>query len=441
MRSRRGTGWSAIFAFGASPRQGERTVVHVRDVGVLARIFDRIGARSRAFGEAGALSRVFSASRAARRLDTARERELAGDFERAAASFVEAGEPDEAARVLLLLADAESDARRKLGALARAAAIAPADSPRRREAQRRSALVKLDLARPDGHGPALPSELRRLGEELAALGEHERAAEAYALAGDVDAEARELERAGDIDELERVLDEDRERARSRRQRDEIGRRLVDLDAMGRRRAALAEADAWLGAHPDDATIAARARALRAKRLEGPRVRLAVEGTAIHALLGEEVTIGRGEATLVVSSPAVSRRHLRLARRAIGIVVEDLGGRNGTFLAGARLDGALPVGGGLDLSLGGEVRCVVTPSERGGVTIDVAGERWIAPLGPMRVGPFEIRLAGAGAVELASVDPAVRPVLGGLVCTGAIELAAGDRVGAERDGPAIVEVPA
>jgi pSer/pThr/pTyr-binding forkhead associated (FHA) protein len=48
--------------------------------------------------------------------------------------------------------------------------------------------------------------------------------------------------------------------------------------------------------------------------------------------GAVVTVGRAvENNVVVPDPAVSRRHLRLIATSNGIVVEDLGSSNGTYL--------------------------------------------------------------------------------------------------------------
>src|SRR6185436_11883170 len=120
-----------------------------------------------------------------------------------------------------------------------------------------------------------------------------------------------------------------------------------------RRAAL---DLALGllAKREDERVADAARAIRARLTRGPVVDLEIGGVLRRYALGAEVTIGRGDATIVITSRAVSRRHLRLYRAEGEAFVEDLGTRNGTMLAGARLTAPIPVRDGVRLDLGGEV---------------------------------------------------------------------------------------
>ena len=55
-------------------------------------------------------------------------------------------------------------------------------------------------------------------------------------------------------------------------------------------------------------------------------------------LKSEVVIGREEATLVIEDPEMSRRHVRLCPVDEGVLVEDLGSTNGTFVNGERTSG-------------------------------------------------------------------------------------------------------
>jgi hypothetical protein len=52
----------------------------------------------------------------------------------------------------------------------------------------------------------------------------------------------------------------------------------------------------------------------------------------------EVVIGREEATLVIEDPELSRRHARVCPVEGGVLVEDLGSTNGTFVNGERANG-------------------------------------------------------------------------------------------------------
>ncbi|MFO0614588.1 MAG: FHA domain-containing protein [Polyangiaceae bacterium] len=65
-----------------------------------------------------------------------------------------------------------------------------------------------------------------------------------------------------------------------------------------------------------------------------------------ALTRGAVVLGRGDASDVcIASDRLSRRHTRFTRGPEGaLVVEDLGSKNGTFVDGARIDKATPLGG-------------------------------------------------------------------------------------------------
>ena len=160
---------------------------------------------------------------------------------------------------------------------------------------------------------------------------------------------------------------------------------------------------------DDSRIAEVARAIRSRLLRGPVVDLEIDGELQRYALGGEVTIGRGDATIVIGSRAVSRRHLRLARGPEGTFVEDIETRNGTMLAGSRIAGRLRVGDGLRLVLGGEVPCSIVPlaltpdaptpvgptAVEQCFAVEIAGWRYLCPLGPLTVNGWRI------SVELGS----------------------------------------
>jgi hypothetical protein len=372
-------------------------------------------------------------ARAARRL------EEAGDLGGAVDAYLEAELGDEASRVLLLRADTEPSLEKRVAHLERAARVA-SDPEAARKARARRARLSFDLVR--ARGAAARSEVDAAAKELEAVGEHLAAAEAYALIGDKAGEVRALTAAGAVDELEDRL---RDEASETKEANAIAlarSRVADLDASGERLAALALARETL-ARSSDGRIEDLARAIRHRLVRTPIVSLAWEGERARVAFGDEVTIGRGEATIVVPSRAVSRVHLRLRRASGVIVAEDTGTRNGTLLAGARLGGAVPVGPGLSLVLGGGV-AVDLAERRGGVEIAVAGDRYFAPLGPLFVGPWAVvqRSGPDGApvtvLESTSAGPAF---LGVLEAARAIELAYGDAVSITRGGPATLEVGA
>lgn len=383
---------------------------------------------------------AFEGRREGRLAKEAREREQSGDLGGAVSLYTQAGQADDAARVLLLRADAEPAAEKRMAFCA--AAAAAAKSPEiAQKARARKALLAFDTLR--GRGSSfLASEVLAVARELEEVGELERAADAFALAGDGEGEVRALTAAGAIEKLEERLRASDTLARAQRDLEGSLRRIADLDRTAERRAALAVARAAL-AQVDDARIADAARAVRGRLLRGPVIDLEIDGHKVRAALGDEVTIGRGDATIVIASRAVSRRHLRLARGPEGPIVEDLGTRNGTALAGARVAGALPVGEGVSLLLGNEVPVVVAPAEGGGVRVDVGGSTYLAPLGDLAVGALRVAFAPAdddAFVVLSTPPGAPHPCLGAFELAERVELAHGDEIHASRGGPVILRVP-
>jgi FHA domain-containing protein len=67
----------------------------------------------------------------------------------------------------------------------------------------------------------------------------------------------------------------------------------------------------------------------------------------------EVILGREHPTadLVIADPGVSRRHARVLPRDGGVIVEDLGSSNGTFVNGNRISGPVELDTGDQLQLG------------------------------------------------------------------------------------------
>jgi hypothetical protein len=391
--------------------------------------------------------RVFGGRGSKRAEDEARSLEHDGELARAVDLYLEAELGDEAARVLLLRADAEVEPERRLALCARAAEVAATDAGRS-AALGRKARLALDLAL--ARKVSLPSELARIAADLEAAGEHERAADAYALAGDTDGEVRALTAAGAIERLEERLRAAASDARKDRAQIETLARVRDLDACSERREAMRVARAFLLTAQDERVREALADIER--RLQrGPTCLLANgdDRPPVRVALGASVTIGRGEATIVVHARAASRRHLEIRRALDGdaIEIEDLGTRNGTRLAGARLGGPLRIeAGDVELALGGEVPCrVEVLRDRGalrGARIEVAGGAWLAPLGPHRPRPgWAIDLAAASdgtTIVLTSSEgaPAFR---GALELGRRVELAAGDRIADRRGGPAVLLV--
>ncbi|UQA55882.1 FHA domain-containing protein [Polyangium aurulentum] len=378
-----------------------------------------------------------------RRAKEARARELSGELASAVELYLEAEMPDEAARVLLLRADAEGSVEQRVAFCATAARTA-ASAELRKKALARKALLSFDVIRARG-GPSLRSELERVAKELEEAGELERAAEAYVLAGDSEAEVRVLTEMGAIERLEERFKAAETEVRKARAVADVRRRIADLERCAERRAALEAAKAAL-AEREDEVVEAAVRSIRARLLTGTVVDLAIDGTKVRGALGEEVTLGRGDATIVVAARAVSRVHVRIKKSASGeAILEDLGTRNGTTLAGARIHGPIPIGAGLRVELGGEVPCSIVPAREGpeasmapaGVIVEVGGARFVAPLGELHAGPWRVDRVVSGGdafVVLRTPEGAPRPILGELSLAAEIELSAGDELKSARGGP-------
>ncbi|MFO0758329.1 MAG: FHA domain-containing protein [Byssovorax sp.] len=375
-----------------------------------------------------------------RRAKEARAKELAGDLAAAVDLYEEAGLLDEAARVMLLRADAEPSAEKRI-ALFSLAAFSAQSEELKKKARGRKALVAFDVLRARG-GSFMKSEVLSVARELEEAGELEPAADAYALAGDAESEVRALTAAGAIEKLEDRLRVSERAARTERDREITLRKLSDLDRTAERRAALELAVNALAAHEDE-RIADAARAIRARLARGPVVDLEIDGALGRYALGAEVTLGRGDATIVLGSRAVSRRHLRLRRRGADAIVEDLDTRNGTTLAGARLSGPVSVGAGITLELGGEVPVQIAPAAGCLFSIQVAGLTYLCPLGPLPLDAWSVDHETArdeSYVVLKSEGGAGAPLLGDYQLSPRVELCAGDEIRAARGGAVRLRVP-
>jgi tetratricopeptide (TPR) repeat protein len=360
---------------------------------------------------AGLLDRIFGGR--GRALALARGAELRGELARAAALFERAGRLDEAARVRKM---------RALAVLASAAGV-PLTASRR-------------------------LELADAAADLEALGDLTRAAEAYGRAQDVEGQARALAGSGEVERLDALLEAELARGHEAHVRRGAHDEFDLLVASGRRREAVELARAFAG----DA-LQARGLSLLSKRLRGTPIRAVIRGRAMAIVPGERIVLGRvlalddGEPALgavAVASAAVSRRHLSIARRDGEVWVRDLGSHNGTTLQGRALEGEVRVGPGLALSLGNQVALALHPSDDlpGAIAIDVAGTRYVAPLGPARlgVGPWRLERVRSARredwIELAT-DDAPPAFAGGLRLSSRVTLLAGDGFASEPGGEVTV----
>lgn len=366
--------------------------------------------------------------RAARRLE--REGDLAGAIE----AYLEAGLRNEAARVLMLRADAEASLDRRMAFFEQAATTAE-DEAVARAAKARRAKLFYDLVRQKG--TTIRSEILVAAKQLEDAAELIVAAEAYALAGDAEGEIRCLTGAGAIDRLEERLSRDAAASRAESEQALALKRVQDLDRGAERKRALETARAA----PSDDRVADLAREIRQRIARGPTLRLVVSGKKMDVALGDSVTVGRGDATILVASPALSRIHLRLFRGPSGEpLVADEKTRNGTFLKGARLAGPIPIGAGLELRLGTGVPCSLEPVAEG-ISVKLFEVAFVAPLGPLPVGPFSLRTEGEESeafvvLESSPEHPAFR---GSLELARKVELCFGDEIATARGGPPVLVV--
>jgi hypothetical protein len=124
------------------------------------------------------------------------------------------------------------------------------------------------------------------------------------------------------------------------------------------------------------------------------------------------------------------------------MVEDMGTRNGTSLAGARLSGPIAVGDSLRLEVGTGVPLGLSAVGEA-LAVEIAGERYVAPLGELAVGAWRIDYEVEGDtsfVVLRAPSGAPRPVLGSFALGERSELCAGDAIALDRGGPIKVRVP-
>jgi hypothetical protein len=376
--------------------------------------------------------------RAAKVVARARAAELRGELGEAANLFAQAGRLDEAARVMVLRGDGETDPAQRLLHYVQAAATAPEGSTALALARRKRAGLLISTSEGRPVTAMLRQDLLEVARELEAMGEFVTAAEAYGRAGDAEAEARNLARSGEIDRLDALLHTEQGKSRELLARRDLQGRFSELVATGRRR----EAAALARSSPDEA-LREQGRALSARRASGPVAHMWVRGQVMRLVLGDRITVGR-VAMLSIASAAVSREHLIVERRGSEAVVRDLGSRNGTTLRGLALAGEMNVGPGLDLMLGQQIPLSVRPSSAidGAFDLELAGKRYVALLGPARIGVGQWRLErdpGEEAwLELVTDDAPVA-FLAGLSLSPRVSLLVGDALATEREGPAVVRV--
>ncbi len=136
-------------------------------------------------------------------------------------------------------------------------------------------------------------------------------------------------------------------------------------------------------------------------MAGPHL-LALEGpdAGRRLALGDEATLGRGQAaTIRLSDTTASRRHARVARAGGGFTLEDLGSKNGVRLGGARLGRRpAPLRPGDEIALGESVLALVLPGDASGPPSTPAASA-AAPGAPQPARPPPRRAALTAAAAL------------------------------------------
>lgn len=313
----------------------------------------------------------------------ARRAEGRGEYREAASLYAEADAPEEAANALLFAAARASTLDERLSAYRDALRWLPDEHPRRAEVEGRIGLAILDEAQRKGARTADERDrLADAAEQLERLEKWAEAGTAWELLERTDDLARCLQKAGDVERLEVLLEASSESAR----RERALRRLVSEYEMALAVGARIEArDALrraLALDPDDRALAELLRRLEHRFLPGARLVVRVDGRELVFVGGVRVTLGR-DADVVVRGTSVSRRHVELEWGPEGVVVRDLGSRNGTLVRGVPIAGELRVEGPTEIGLGDDVP-VRIESHADGLELTVLGGldrglvAWIGP---------------------------------------------------------------
>ncbi|MCB9658711.1 MAG: FHA domain-containing protein [Sandaracinaceae bacterium] len=382
------------------------------------------------------LRRVFDAT-----YRRARRAEGRGEYREAAELYAEAGADEEAGEAWLFHAARQQEVEARVAAYRDALRWFPAGTERAREIAGHMGMARLEDAQRRGVHTA--EDRQRLEQAAAHLEEAQRpayAATAFELLGYRDDAIRCLEAAGEIERLEALLETAAREGQAERERRAAVRDYEVAMVVGQRREAMralqrgvAAARTGQGDVADtaaDAEVRDLVRRLEARRTAPTRCALRVANTAVSLLGALPVTIGR-EGDVTVRGTGVSRAHCRLSLDARGVVLEDLGSRNGTLVSGVPLGAPLSLSGPSDAGLGDDVRVRVEPG---------AAHVVVRVLSGLDAGTAA--LAGVGALELPGVAasvtfeegyPVLRGAPGGQVlldgqrCVAPVDLLVGDRL--------------
>ncbi len=141
-------------------------------------------------------------------------------------------------------------------------------------------------------------------------------------------------------------------------------------------------------------------------LAGKRVEIGEAAFHKVAFHGNSMVIGRDpQSDVPLDFPMISWRHARLTREAEGILVEDLGSRNGTFVGGIRVTGKVLARPGQEIGLGSFRFQLLEGGELaqreyyGNLTIEAAGVVVNAPNGRRLIEPVSMTIFPSELVAL------------------------------------------
>jgi len=297
------------------------------------------------------------------------EAEARGDHDGAARAYALAGEREKVAEMNLLRAEASTTRKDEVDALRAACQWAAAATEAGRKARRRLA----DALRALAAAAAVPGEPSRLQwKEAAALfaeiGLHGEEGECLEALGEDAAASRAFGAAGLIERMEQALARDEQRDRKgRRLREAFDEYQLEM-AAGDRELALSALRLCIELSDAKGDYRRLCEQLEARRIASGVVKVTVSrGEAAGAqqpvtVVGlTTVRIGREPAAeLPLRGNGVSRWHAEVVWKAAageheagegGWWVRDAGSRNGTRIAGARIEGELPVVGEGSFELG------------------------------------------------------------------------------------------
>jgi pSer/pThr/pTyr-binding forkhead associated (FHA) protein len=136
----------------------------------------------------------------------------------------------------------------------------------------------------------------------------------------------------------------------------------------------------------------------------------LEGEQIE--VDRALVVGRHDADVVIDDPELSRRHLQIRPDGDGLLVEDLGSTNGTFIDAHAIDAPTHLNHGDRVKLGATVLEVQIVVDAGATRLRPTGEdpgaTRLRSAAPAPVQPIASAGAAAAAAPVAEPSPAALP---------------------------------